>query len=881
MGDSENDLGGAGTDEVARLRWRVAELEALLRAHGVEIPAETDDRGAPSSLEVPASAAAPPTAPVPLMAPGGGSPSSPQGAVHPGGRAAAPGRGAPPTLPQPPAPEFERALGMRLAAVLGGIAVLAAVGYFIKYAIDIGLFGRVSDGVKFSLGLILAAALLAAGEIARRRVSIEASRAPFGAGVAALFVTIFGGVFFLDLFPSWLGGVLSIGGSIIGAGAAARSRSVAVGALGLIGGFGLPVSFGLVLDGSMTGAMHLTLTMIIALLMTALGTERFEILRRIALGAALPLGTIWFARSTDVPAVRALVAVIWWGLFAASSIVECFRGRHPRSSAVTLLLASSAAACGGAMALGAGNALTNPAAYLPLGVGIGLVVIAFQLRNPADDSDAPDEATAGAMRATHGLSRAAAVAAPIALLGAMGVFLEGGALAFAACVGCAGLLIATDRFSARALIPGAIMTGATGAIAAIAEVARGVTTAPVWLWTWKLEPSAAAQVVGSITEIRVASWQLVPMVCAIVLFIPLIARRWGSQTLDHVLAQLCGASGLLVALVVLGSGSGPWSFAQGAALIGLILVALRAPRWMGMCIGATSLAWMAWLLGVAILEAPRRPQVPIMLWLPCAALLPIIASWAIRLLAPPDKRIVVDVFSMSSLLLCLTLCIGLSSHQQQPLPAQDANTLPLVIACLAVGGALIAASLRRTANRQWLALAAWPLLVALCASSACGASVIVRGELPQVTGGGSLSALWLTIPAAVSAGASLIRRRSGDGAPGKPDPKLTALALIAILFGAMAALGAMSEGRPPSLVVIAPLALAASTFIWIGFHRSWSPWRWTGLALFTILSARLILIDLSSTPMPLRIGALLVTGLILVATSVAFARLKDAPSEAR
>ena len=86
---------------------------------------------------------------------------------------------------------FERLLGGRLFAVAGALVVIAGVAMALKLAWDQGYFGRLSDGAKaLSMG-VFGAALLGAGEWARRRFGRAAGEGPVAAGLGVWFATVY------------------------------------------------------------------------------------------------------------------------------------------------------------------------------------------------------------------------------------------------------------------------------------------------------------------------------------------------------------------------------------------------------------------------------------------------------------------------------------------------------------------------------------------------------------------------------------------------------------------------------------------------------------------------------------------------------------------
>ncbi|MCW5890235.1 MAG: DUF2339 domain-containing protein [bacterium] len=232
------------TRDHARLRERLEALEAQVAAlrGAAVIPAgdaqedatpAPDGWSAPTALEPPsADAGAPPTVDAPEDAPRSEAASDADG-------------DAPPGAPEPEPPpsawsqiDWERWIGVRGAAVLGG-GVLALAGlFFFRYSIEHGLIPpwlRVVMGTLTGLGCIVAA------ERGLRRDYGRTADALAGAGVVLLYASFWAAgprygivgnlpTFFLLTLVTVAGGVL-----------ATRHRSQVIAVLGLLGGFLTPV----------------------------------------------------------------------------------------------------------------------------------------------------------------------------------------------------------------------------------------------------------------------------------------------------------------------------------------------------------------------------------------------------------------------------------------------------------------------------------------------------------------------------------------------------------------------------------------------------------------------------------------------------------------
>jgi uncharacterized membrane protein len=76
------------------------------------------------------------------------------------------------------------------------------------------------------------------------------------------------------------------------------------------------------------------------------------------------------------------------------------------------------------------------------------------------------------------------------------------------------------------------------------------------------------------------------------------------------------------------------------------------------------------------------------------------------------------------------------------------------------------------------------------------------------------------------------------------------------------------------------LATAAVLFVVYGFRRQLRPARWIGLALLGIVAMKVLVLDMAGAATMWRVAALLVIGLLLVATSFVYTRAVKAASNA-
>ncbi len=839
------------TEEVARLRMRISELEALLFVHGIALPKE----------RTPVTVVPPPPPPiVPPPTAGGGAIGDATGAA-----------------PSPTPSEVERFVGVKLAALAGALAVLGAIGYFVKYAIDTGLFGRLGPEAKFGATLALAAAFLIAAERVRVRYSVEASRGLYGAGVVALFAAVFAGAFVLQLFGVGAATILVAGAGLVGVACAVRSASATVGILALLGALALPILNGFD-EGAVLSGIELTVVLLIAAGLTALGPPSFARVRDFALVGGVPMSIVWAVESGVSPPNRALFICVWWGIFAGSCVFEAMRGRTGRDNAITLAAVSASALLGCIAATGGGSSLSDPLAYLPLLIGGGLAIVGVQLRamgEPADPDEARDEPVDGlradVASACSALSVVAIGCAPLALVTALGVFLNGDGLIIGAAGAAVVLAFATARLKTIPLIPGCLIAMMIGWGASFWQLLTSATTRPS---VWPGSEFPIAPHMAEMVAFRFSAEFLAPTAVMVLFFLPLFLDKW-----PRALARTMGVFGALLSVVVVLCFLGPFpaSFAFSALAVAIAMLRQKTARladgaWcllaLGYCIVALLCLWVATV--VVAQSTSARDQY---LWLQAAfVVIAHIAPLWVRSSLWEKARGFFDaalVLELSALCTCLFL---IRMHESGDSPDALFARVALILSISSVVISLLAYGRRSIAlGRAAVFAVLFPVAIV-----ATVAMIVLFGR--ETTHIGSDSQ-WLYAAIAPSI-ALLVARKSLRKLGATPltsagtKNALQAVVLATVVSGCVLLAGEWFEGYGRATALISLLSACAVTCLVWGFKGGVAGARWVGLGLLALLSLRLTLIDLAQTSALVRVVLLFAAGLILVGTSIAYALLR-------
>ena len=191
-----------------------------------------------------------------------------------------------------PSPGLEERLGTRWVVWIGGLTLALGGLFLVKYSIEAGLLG---PEVRVLLGGLFALALLATGEVARRKENLSSIAAIPAANIPAILTAAGTAVAFATVYASYaLYGFLSpplafvlLGAVALGTLAAALLHGPALAGLGVVGAFVTPV---LVSSGQPDyWALYIYITIVTA---AAFGLARIRLWRWLAV-TTIVLSAIW------------------------------------------------------------------------------------------------------------------------------------------------------------------------------------------------------------------------------------------------------------------------------------------------------------------------------------------------------------------------------------------------------------------------------------------------------------------------------------------------------------------------------------------------------------------------------------------------------------
>ncbi len=244
-----------------------------------------------------------------------------------------------PERSKPARPALEMIIGERWMAWVGAIVVVVGVGFFVKLAYDMGWWGALPPIVKCLVAAAFGAGLVAAGEVALRRVGRMAAVSLYGAGLGTLYLTAYATFRWFDLVPQAGAFGLMFCVALLGIGLTIRGRMLAIGVLSLLGGYGTPILLHEQTTFAAALPLYVSALLVIALVLSARIAAPFRVLRYVALGLHIAVSTAWLVQEGEAHWLIAMVFLtLWWVLLTAEALYAAKREQSARGNPIATLL---------------------------------------------------------------------------------------------------------------------------------------------------------------------------------------------------------------------------------------------------------------------------------------------------------------------------------------------------------------------------------------------------------------------------------------------------------------------------------------------------------------------------------------------------------------
>ncbi len=241
-----------------------------------------------------------------------------------------------------PKKSLEMLIGGKWLGWIGAIVIVIGGGFIIKLGYDAGWWGRMTPALRCLLIAGFGVLLLIAGEVALRRVGHVASAGLFGAGLGMLYLDAYASFRYFELF-SEIGAFALMGlVAFIGFAITFRTRFLTIGVISLIGGYLVPILLHGQTGRDIELLCYLTILFVIALGLSALRRKAFRPLRYVALGGQAILGFIWVVeRGEDHWTMAIFFMSVWWVMVLTESIWAALRRQSAIGNVIMTLLATA------------------------------------------------------------------------------------------------------------------------------------------------------------------------------------------------------------------------------------------------------------------------------------------------------------------------------------------------------------------------------------------------------------------------------------------------------------------------------------------------------------------------------------------------------------
>ena len=792
---------------------------------------------------------------------------------------------------------LELLIGGKLAAWVGAIVIVIGVALLVHLGIQSGWWGGLPASLRCLLVAVFGGLLLVGGELALRLISRAASVGLFGAALGVLYLDAFAAFKFFEIVSSDRAFVLLALVAAFGFACTLRTRFLTIGVLSLVGGYLAPILIGGGGAHDLELASFLTALFGVALGLSAVDAEHYRSLRYVGLGGQVVIGFAWLVNSGSSVWFMAIVFLsIWWSMLLAESFYAARRDQSILGNPIAVLLASSAYVSAGCWLLDEISPAEAGERWLAaFTVAVAALCVAAALR------------FGSGFQALRGGSRAALDKLTQTLWAQSGVLLVTAAAmqfeGFGQTVSWLAIAVAAIETGRRLPSRGVDIFGLiVGALALISVADAGLSIASgntlaglsnlIWDGTylhftrWSvltlLAIAAALAVAHRLRERGLLPWTTMPVMVTAV-----AAQGWP-------VFGAGSASGLLVTAIWIGG-----AFA--------LLIAHRLgqrQRYVEIALAMLAEASARWLMIDALGVPLRRPWDPDPLTpflngqMALALALSAGFVWALRLLpqAPSGSARAPAslVRSWAPVVSALILLVGLSFEVDRAVEQLGTAALdrlafhPAMLRALWwtglwSAGAVVMILIGDRGRARMLVASGWVALYASGASWLIFETLVWR-TVHGVTDTtlvfnlqfavGLLIALLLAVLLRLTRGRSLEVLRS-EGWPTHYRPViLVGLPLLGLWLGSIEIDRSLANTPTAAQAGLSVYwAIYGAALVVLGFVKRSAPARRAGLALLAVTVAKVLLVDLSNVHRTWRVASFLVSGILLVATSVLYTKL--------
>jgi uncharacterized membrane protein len=243
---------------------------------------------------------------------------------------------------------LEQRIGQSWTAWVGAIVIVIAISFLVKMVYDRGWWGMLSPLSQCLIVAGFGGLLVAAGEVALRRIGLAASVGLFGAGLGTLYLDAFAAFQWFEgaggaplVSREWSFALMGVV-ALLGFGITFRSEFLSIGVLSILGGYLTPW---LLRGGSahvLEVGAYLTMLLGVSLGLSAARPVNFRPLRYVALAGQGLVGLGWILDAIGTMWVAALVLLTaWWALVLFEAVMAAMRRQSTYGNIVASLLSTA------------------------------------------------------------------------------------------------------------------------------------------------------------------------------------------------------------------------------------------------------------------------------------------------------------------------------------------------------------------------------------------------------------------------------------------------------------------------------------------------------------------------------------------------------------
>jgi len=238
---------------------------------------------------------------------------------------------------------LELLIGIRGMAIAGGIIIILAILALLKLGFDYGWWGKISPEVRCMFAGAVGLALLGVGEVAFRKINKFAAIGLFGAGLGTLYVTSYATTWrSIDVCSEGSAFLLLALVALIGLGITIRGQLLTIGILSMIGGYLAPLLVQPTSTFFTALPLYLSFLLLISLGLTTVRPASFGPMRYVAIGFHVALSSIWLLEIARSQVTGSLIFLAgWWVVIVAESVRSAMKERSSHGNIVMTVIVTT------------------------------------------------------------------------------------------------------------------------------------------------------------------------------------------------------------------------------------------------------------------------------------------------------------------------------------------------------------------------------------------------------------------------------------------------------------------------------------------------------------------------------------------------------------